>query len=600
LLSCGPRGATLERREKGAARLRGLYVWGRSSMITYRRSQYYGLNYFFHLRGSVLPRAIPPAVLACLFNWAILEGHIKMWDESSDEILAHPYTFQLVGLVFGYLTVYRISISYNRYWEGVTMVKNMHSKWADACGQVIAFDRSKSGECNLTSDPFCCHVVRLFSQMSAMATMRLHVVEAGESMLFEALEATDTTTAQLSPLEQPAQSERSSERSPRLGRDASNRGSRSRIVAPDPNAEARIPSVTLDKAMHAAAEQSAKVALGTVAAVADRHTHHDHAHHKQSKTEKVHELAAGITAAERNMLLSAPCPVFATAMRIQRAIITRLHAGGMRAPPPIVSRIFQEISNGLLAYNNATKMKEIPVPFAYVQLNALFLNLFAIFLCPVAIASFTPTVWLSLTTTAVTVISFFAVFIVANEMEDPFGTEANDMPMLAYHEEFCASLCSLMTTAWLPEDQWLVDEGRWVPPRTVGLAANAFFDSINSNKSVKIAKRQTAVPAASLLNRAKATGSKVGRSKSRLVKFWRTVAGRGGGGEEERALPHFVQQGAPIVSQAKEENDMAIIIQRATRRKSSATRKLMREYRDGETEGETQGQPRVKLPPLVP
>ena len=31
----------------------------------------------------------------------------------------------------------------------------------------------------------------------------------------------------------------------------------------------------------------------------------------------------------------------------------------MRAPPPIVSRIFQELSNGLLAYNNATKMKAI-------------------------------------------------------------------------------------------------------------------------------------------------------------------------------------------------------------------------------------------------
>ena len=40
----------------------------------------------------------------------------------------------------------------------------------------------------------------------------------------------------------------------------------------------------------------------------------------------------------------------------------------------------------------------------------------------------------------VVVISFYAVFIVANQMEDPFGTESNDMPMIEYHEEFCASL----------------------------------------------------------------------------------------------------------------------------------------------------------------
>ena len=91
----------------------------------------------------------------------------------------------------------------------------------------------------------------------------------------------------------------------------------------------------------------------------------------------------------------------------------------MRAPPPIISRIFQEVSNGLLFYNNATKMKEVPVPFPYVQLNAFLLNVFACFLCPIAIASFTPILWLSLTTTVITVVSFYAVFIVANELEDP-------------------------------------------------------------------------------------------------------------------------------------------------------------------------------------
>ena len=115
-------------------------------------------------------------------------------------ILSHPYTFQLVGLIFGYLTVYRINISYLRYWEGVTMVKNMHSKWADACGQVISFDRSLSAECDLTSDDFVCHIVRLFSQMSAMATMRLHIVEPGESVLFEAIGARDAHESRLKPL----------------------------------------------------------------------------------------------------------------------------------------------------------------------------------------------------------------------------------------------------------------------------------------------------------------------------------------------------------------------------------------------------------------
>ena len=52
-----------------------------------------------------------------------------------------------------------------------------------------------------------------------------------------------------------------------------------------------------------------------------------------------------------------------------------------------------------------------------MQLNAIFLNVFAPVLCPIAIASFTPTVWLSVLTTGMTVMSYYALFIVANQLE---------------------------------------------------------------------------------------------------------------------------------------------------------------------------------------
>ena len=82
------------------------------------------------------------------------------------------------------------------------------------------------------------------------------------------------------------------------------------------------------------------------------------------------------------------------------------------------------------------------------------------------------------------------------------------MPMLEFHEEFCASLCALMTKAWLPNDQWLVKEGRWVRPRNVALAANAFGDQIGK-KGVAISRRfdenffEKGKPYSTLLNRAK-------------------------------------------------------------------------------------------------
>ena len=50
-----------------------------------------------------------------------------------------------------------------------------------------------------------------------------------------------------------------------------------------------------------------------------------------------------------------------TVNRIIRSLTTRQNAGGLPFAPPIISRIYQELSNGLLAYNQAIKLKEIPV-----------------------------------------------------------------------------------------------------------------------------------------------------------------------------------------------------------------------------------------------
>ena len=99
-------------------------------MKSYSRTEWYGLNYLLMLTGSVMPRCLPAMIVGCLVNltvslqWIKLDAEAEEGEEARSAI-SHPYTFQLVGLIFGYLTIYRINISYARYWEGVTMVKNM-------------------------------------------------------------------------------------------------------------------------------------------------------------------------------------------------------------------------------------------------------------------------------------------------------------------------------------------------------------------------------------------------------------------------------------------------------------------------------------------
>ena len=536
-------------------------------MIMYKRTEWYGLMYLTTMRGSLLPKMVPPSLFAALISILIHmdkdHWHVLNWSSDPDEDtplhewLTEAYGISLFGIVFGYLCVTRINMSYARYWEGVTQVKTMHSKWADACGQVLVFDRMRHPACDIRNEPFCRHVVRLFSQLSAMATMRLHVSDPGDGIDLASIQNSDVDeeaaenfcearrnsarssfTGSGSRMSSPDVSTTSSWSRQRMaagGREGTRslhvgqsvricgalpqqpnppKSDRPKSSRPSPGAKlgacvrrisyaispshASIGPADSASGRGAASDRGAASARGADNHASLRRQSQVVGMRRQSQMERLNraatckefacreaglapldidesstmrqkntQLAQGLSPAEIAVLDRAPCPVLATALRIQRAIITRHDSGGVRAPPPIVSRIFQEISNGLLAYNNATKLKEVPVPFAYVQFNALLLLLFTV-LAPVAVACFTPkSVILSAVTSFIVVGSFTAIWLVANEMEDPFGCEANDMPMLSYHEEFCASIAAMLISPWLPDDQWLVAEGKWVDPKNL-------------------------------------------------------------------------------------------------------------------------------------
>ena len=157
----------------------------------YHRTSWYGLSYLIQLKGSLLPRCLPYSVMAGAIA-GVIRG--KVFDELlgwslTDSFGEDVYGMQVFGIVFGYLMIARLNISYHRFWEGSSHVKMMHSKWADACSQAIAFDRIDDHGIDMNHEPFCNHVVQLFSQLSAMATLRLHVQSSG--VLSEAMD--DTT-----------------------------------------------------------------------------------------------------------------------------------------------------------------------------------------------------------------------------------------------------------------------------------------------------------------------------------------------------------------------------------------------------------------------
>jgi predicted membrane chloride channel (bestrophin family) len=175
-----------------------------------------------------------------------------------------------------------------------------------------------------------------------------------------------------------------------------------------------------------------------------------------------------------------PCPVKAMVQRICRVVTTRQIAGGVIAPSPLVSRIFQELSNGSLAYEQCTRIKEVPVPFAYVQYSALLLLSFSA-ITPIAVACFTRNVVVSVLISILIVGGFGAMWLVANELEDPFGSDDNDLALVHYHDVFAQTINEMCQRAWLPKDQWIRANGPWTDPRL----ATAMRESLASARLSK-------------------------------------------------------------------------------------------------------------------
>jgi len=379
-------------------------------MIDYIRTEWYGLSYLLHMKGVLFPRLLPVMILGGVLAGLVASEEVDVMDWCEDDdgnrLFEHPYAFQLFGLVFGYMSVARLNISINRYFEGVTNIKVMHSKWGDAALQIVVFDRLTDDNMSLYDEPFCMHIMHQFKQLSALATIFLH----GEAM------KRPTPPAE----------------------------KRQKSKMPIPLGEVGRRPSTLDHAVHVVKAESKALAHGMAEAL---HTHED-----------MIELHAQFNAAELEYFDGVHSLVEAQISRILRSITTRHQAGGVKAPPPIVSRVFQELSNGVLAYNNACKMKEVPVPFALVHFGAVLLAFFN-FTAPVVIACFTGNLAMSIVSAIIVVSGFSALWLVANELEDPFGYDANDMPMIRYHNEFCEFLDNTTRRPWMAKDRWTVKAG---------------------------------------------------------------------------------------------------------------------------------------------
>lgn len=128
---------------------------------------------------------------------------------------------------------------------------------------------------------------------------------------------------------------------------------------------------------------------------------------------------------------------------MQRLIIEAQTAQIIIAAPPILSRSFQELSRGVVNLNNVRKIRDIPFPFPY---NQVLIAMLAIhwFITPTLAGFYVESIWWAFMICFFVTGGLWCVVYIAREIEQPFGEDPNDLPMVQIQKDFNNSLLSLM------------------------------------------------------------------------------------------------------------------------------------------------------------
>lgn len=131
-------------------------------------------------------------------------------------------------------------------------------------------------------------------------------------------------------------------------------------------------------------------------------------------------------------------------LHLTQSIITKaLDDGILKIPPPILSRVYQTLSRGFVNLLNAKKIADTRFPFPYAQLIAILLFLH-ILLTPLMISCLIQSkIWAPLFT-FVPIFAMFSVNFIGVELENPFGTDDNDLPLAHFQGEMNKCLMMLL------------------------------------------------------------------------------------------------------------------------------------------------------------
>lgn len=361
------------------------------------------------LTGSAFVRVLPYGISAAIYS-VVIHHYRSCWlwpslCPAEKLLFIHPYPLQGILILSGLGLVFRVNQSLMRYWEARSAAQFAAAKWLDGILMAISFDDEEDvGEGKLQGShvEFACACVHLGSLLHAMA---MHALRGDDSM--DTLECAvprppDGRTYYVTGRQSTQVEAKKISRRRSLMKKMS---WRHRMEKPDMTLRraARIARASPSLARRSLVQSRAK----DVKDYADRNPI---------------EVLGGLTAEERRRLEPSEQRVCMVLGWLFRLLVRRRRRGGLSHDAPIVSRIYQVLSDGNLHFMNALKVSDTPFPFAYAQLNGVICLLnFAFF--PLVVADKTADAYLGAALSFSFTCLFFAMHDVARDLEEPFTSE---------------------------------------------------------------------------------------------------------------------------------------------------------------------------------
>mmetsp|Transcript_29261 Transcript_29261/g.51214 ORF Transcript_29261/g.51214 Transcript_29261/m.51214 type:complete len:376 (-) Transcript_29261:143-1270(-) len=126
-----------------------------------------------------------------------------------------------------------------------------------------------------------------------------------------------------------------------------------------------------------------------------------------------------------------------------KIIMSNMKSGVIAIPPPVLGRAFQELGTGMAKLHNVMKITTIPIPFPYVQMSS-FLLLFHWVLTPIIASLIMKNHKWAACLAFMGVFCLWAIYYIAAEIEQPFGTHKNCLPCFDMQEELNRILIVLL------------------------------------------------------------------------------------------------------------------------------------------------------------